>query len=584
MKRKPIKTKLLTSLLALCMVLSLVPITAFAAGAANEGEANENVIKNVDIVDATLTYNAGDAPKATAQKSDEAAAHYEIEEGWSKLQKGSQGYNEPVASWSSNSSMNDYYSSKGQLLESFEEGPQYMYSVDLRAKEGWTFALTESGAPAVTVTLNGDSVVSVVPFDDTHIKATVLKTFGSAQPSVETIDSISVENAKLSYEPGEHPVASATISAGDADKYIIATEKWNKSDSFKVVATWYSNENFYKNGESRFDTFEKGLWYYYYIYLEAKDGFTFDPDLAADQITLNGKSLPDESYVNVTIEGKEAYICVITELRPGKAVDVIEINDATVSFKGGDKPAFTGKVPEGAPYFIDYEAWSTDDEFLSTSEYWNTAFVDRGWCSGLISSFKPGSEYTYMLYLKLTDEAAQSGYYFDQEKTKLKVNGQIMDIPAQSINIDEETAWFSAVLTMTPEASASHEHSYGTEWKYDETNHWHECECGEKADLAAHSFVWKIDKEATKTETGLKHEECSVCGFKRSENTVIDKLPGGGETTEPTDPGKEKPNTGTDNPKTGDNSNLALWFVLMGVGAAGLGGALILPRKRRSRG
>ncbi|MCI6999810.1 MAG: chitobiase/beta-hexosaminidase C-terminal domain-containing protein, partial [Clostridiales bacterium] len=48
------------------------------------------------------------------------------------------------------------------------------------------------------------------------------------------------------------------------------------------------------------------------------------------------------------------------------------------------------------------------------------------------------------------------------------------------------------------DAPPAHTHSYGTEWKYDGTNHWHECECGDKADTAAHSFQWVIDKAATK--------------------------------------------------------------------------------------
>lgn len=74
------------------------------------------------------------------------------------------------------------------------------------------------------------------------------------------------------------------------------------------------------------------------------------------------------------------------------------------------------------------------------------------------------------------------------------------------------------------QADASHTHSYGTEWKSDKTNHWHECSCGDRSDEAAHTFVWKVDKAATKTEAGLKHEECSACGAKRSENTVIEKL------------------------------------------------------------
>ena len=77
------------------------------------------------------------------------------------------------------------------------------------------------------------------------------------------------------------------------------------------------------------------------------------------------------------------------------------------------------------------------------------------------------------------------------------------------------------------DAPPSHTHSYGTDWKYDGTNHWHECQCGDKADTAAHSFQWVIDKAATKEATGIKHEECTVCGAKRSENTVIARLPGG---------------------------------------------------------
>lgn len=46
--------------------------------------------------------------------------------------------------------------------------------------------------------------------------------------------------------------------------------------------------------------------------------------------------------------------------------------------------------------------------------------------------------------------------------------------------------------------AAPHTHDYGDEWKYDETEHWHECTCGDKADKAAHSFDWKVDKAATK--------------------------------------------------------------------------------------
>ena len=79
--------------------------------------------------------------------------------------------------------------------------------------------------------------------------------------------------------------------------------------------------------------------------------------------------------------------------------------------------------------------------------------------------------------------------------------------------------------------SASHIHDFAKDWSHDASQHWHACiGCAEKEEgsVEPHSFQWIIDKAATTTATGLKHEECTVCGAKRSEGTVIDKLPSGG--------------------------------------------------------
>lgn len=118
-----------------------------------------------------------------------------------------------------------------------------------------------------------------------------------------------------------------------------------------------------------------------------------------------------------------------------------------------------------------------------------------------------------------------------------------------------------------PATGSNHTHSYGTEWKYDGTNHWHECECGDKADTAPHSFQWEIDKAATKEATGIKHEECTVCGAKRSENTVIDKLPDGGNTSNTGSSGNNTNKPGNDDstkcPQTGDSSNHIGWLAAL---------------------
>lgn len=118
-----------------------------------------------------------------------------------------------------------------------------------------------------------------------------------------------------------------------------------------------------------------------------------------------------------------------------------------------------------------------------------------------------------------------------------------------------------------PATGSNHTHSYSTEWKYDGTNHWHECECGDKADTTAHSFQWMIDKAATKEATGIKHEKCTVCSAKRSENTVIDKLHGGGNTdnTGSSDNNTNKPGNddSTKCPQTGDSSNHMGWLAAL---------------------
>ena len=76
-----------------------------------------------------------------------------------------------------------------------------------------------------------------------------------------------------------------------------------------------------------------------------------------------------------------------------------------------------------------------------------------------------------------------------------------------------------------------------------------------------------IDKAATKEATGIKHEECTVCSAKRSENTVIDKLPDGGNTSNTGSSGNNTNKPGNDDstkcPQTGDSSNHIGWLAAL---------------------
>ena len=89
-----------------------------------------------------------------------------------------------------------------------------------------------------------------------------------------------------------------------------------------------------------------------------------------------------------------------------------------------------------------------------------------------------------------------------------------------------------------------------------------------------------LKTQRAKTYTGLKHEECTVCGFKRSEGTVIPVLSGSGTTTPGTTiPGMTGGTTGAaKSPKTGD-AGIALYAGLSLLTLSG--GGWVAGKKRR---
>ena len=128
-----------------------------------------------------------------------------------------------------------------------------------------------------------------------------------------------------------------------------------------------------------------------------------------------------------------------------------------------------------------------------------------------------------------------------------------------------------ATETIPATGGGEHTHSYGSDWKNDATNHWHECSCGDKADKAAHDFKWVVDKEATATQKGSKHEECKVCGYKKAAVEIP-------ATGTPTEPGKP---TGPDSPQTGDNSNMILWIALLFISGGAVIGITVYSKRKK---
>ena len=123
--------------------------------------------------------------------------------------------------------------------------------------------------------------------------------------------------------------------------------------------------------------------------------------------------------------------------------------------------------------------------------------------------------------------------------------------------------------------SIPHIHNHGTAWKSDADNHWHECPCGDRKDVAAHSFKWVIDKEPTATRKGSKHEECTVCGYKKAAVAI----PAKGSTVKPSDQTDKPGNTASSN--TGDSSDPVLWGALLFISGGALIGTTVVSRKKK---
>ena len=96
-------------------------------------------------------------------------------------------------------------------------------------------------------------------------------------------------------------------------------------------------------------------------------------------------------------------------------------------------------------------------------------------------------------------------------------------------------------------------HKYGTEWKSDADNHWNECACGDKANIAAHK-----DENAD--------GKCDVCEY----NVDLPTTPDDG-------------NNPSDNPQTGDNSVIHLWIMLLCMSAMGIVALTVFSKKKSVR-
>lgn len=266
----------------------------------------------------------------------------------------------------------------------------------------------------------------------------------------EALHNLNVNDVKTNYAPGEAPRATATIPAADADKYEIAYECWEEMDGsdpaeLTPVAFWYSDPAKYPTGARRIEHFEEGKFYMYSVELRLKGDNTVADDC---NMNVNGRwvhHIKTDNGVFAPIAGNMLCEQPIDEWR---AIDVIEINGATTTFKAGDRPVFTANVPTGSNSLPQCEFWTgSDGSEVNSVDFWDQNITNH------IDVFKPGVTYRYGIYLK-----SARGFYFTPD-TKLVINGRECGYQmGEASVVDPEsgcifTLWLNTDLTFTPEAT-----------------------------------------------------------------------------------------------------------------------------------
>ena len=405
----------------------------------------------VDVENVKLDYQPGDAPRASAKKAGTNQDKYDILfECWEKQEKDANDTMNPVGYWYSDESC---YSDGDVRFSTFEKGGRYRYSVKLQAKDGYTFDSNLTNTE--NVTLNGASLPSfgswVMVMDDGK---TCLITYGTDLRPGQAVEKIDF-NARINFIAGDKP----SFMTSAVDPFIdLDHERWDANDGsgYGITSSDYWNERY--NGKL-ITEFEADKSYTYGVYFKISDlgmeeGYRFDQNT---KLYINGEEItltPDQ--IDVDDSGETIWFSNVLTMTPStvKVIDVVEINDATINFKDGDKPVFTGNVPDGANYALRAAWWELDSKtgLISTEPEWGSEIYENK-----ISAFEAGKTYYYGVYVTAVGfvESENTSYIFGPD-TKLKINGEFVNYKRYENDTSDGsdgTLWVITDLTMTPKAN-----------------------------------------------------------------------------------------------------------------------------------
>lgn len=301
-------------------------------------------------------------------------------------------------------------------------------------------------------------------------------------------------------------------------------------------------------------------------YQVTKDNY--DMVTGSATVKINEKSLTDEmvtvapgthEYNGTAIEPDITVTDGSTTLTSGTDYTVsysnnINVGTATVTVIG--KGNYTGTVNKEFTIIHTHtfsSDWSKDADY-----HWHAAtcghdVVDsktaHSWCTGVTDSTTGNVTYTCSVcratktdthtHTFATDWTTDDNYHWyaatcghdviDSKTAHTEDSGTVTLPPTETT---EGTKTFKCSVcgyvmrTETlPSTGTEHVHDFGTEWKHDNINHWHECDCGNISENAPHTpSDWIVETPATINSEGVKIKKCTVCDTEL-ERAAIEKLP-----------------------------------------------------------
>lgn len=538
MKERTLKTKLLTVLLTLCLALSIVPITAFADSGAY-----------------AVKFYPGDY--GTMTKNDQIPfVYYGIDDD----------VNKPYY-YKLNVTETETFGFAGSIMDTLLPNSGYEFAY-------WTADAAVYQAGSGTAIPAGTALSSDQLQNKITVKSDVTFTAHFKQiseyPDDSVITTATIENVKFDYQLGDAPQATAWVAIDDMDKYEIDYECWQQFKGNEPVAAWYS-DNGAHGSLPTITEFESGEKYVYFLMLKPKDGHSFSNEAA---VTVNGES------VTSSLLGDFLYLpAVKTITMPTLTViDVVEINGATVSFQDGDRPVFTGDVPDDVYYVLRAAWWELNSTtgLISTEPEFGSGIYENK-----IATFEAGKTYHYGVYVVAYGDVGNVRYVFGPD-TKLKINGEFVNYKryeGDASDGSDGTMWVLTDLTMTPEAGGtapSEKYTVTYTDGVDNEEIFKDQTYTVEADKATPAFNGTPARKGY-TFVGWKPAvAATVTGNATYEATWK-------SNTTTTTPSDNKPSTGeTTSPKTGDTSNIVLWAALLFVSCGALAGTLVIDKKKKT--